>query len=81
MRRILIEDVCERHGENKYDNVKNYNVSVIEEGDDIIFLRKIVRGGADKSYGIAVAKLAGLPEEIINRAKIILDEKSKQNNL
>lgn len=67
--------------ENKYDNVKNYNVSVIEEGDDIIFLRKIVRGGADKSYGIAVAKLAGLPEEIINRAKIILDEKSKQNNL
>ena len=67
--------------ENKYANVKNYNISVIEKGDDIIFLRKIVRGGADKSYGIAVAKLAGLPDEIINRAKIILDEKSKQSNL
>ena len=48
---------------------KNYRISVKEIGDNIIFLRKIVRGGADKSFGIQVAKLAGLPAALIERAK------------
>ena len=48
--------------EGKLDGVKNYRITVKEYGDNIIFLRKIVRGGADKSFGIQVAKLAGLPE-------------------
>jgi DNA mismatch repair protein MutS len=52
--------------------VKNFNVAVREWNDQIIFLRKIVRGGADKSYGIQVARLAGLPGEVISRAKEIL---------
>ena len=51
--------------------VKNYRITVKENGDDIIFLRKVVRGGANRSFGIAVAKLAGLPNEIISRAKEI----------
>ena len=55
------------------NGVKNYNVAVREWNDQIIFLRKIVRGGADKSYGIQVARLAGLPPEIISRAKEILN--------
>jgi len=59
--------------EGKIDGVVNYRITVQEEGDDIVFLRKIVRGGADKSYGIHVARLAGLPDEIINRSKQILD--------
>ncbi len=58
--------------EGKLPGVKNYRVSVKEVGDDIIFLRKIVRGGADKSFGIQVARLAGLPEDVIVRAKEIL---------
>lgn len=53
--------------------VKNYNVAVREYGDQVIFLRQIVPGGTDKSYGIHVAKLAGLPQEVISRAKEILD--------
>ena len=53
--------------------VKNYNVAVREYGDQIIFLRQIVPGGADKSYGIHVAKLAGLPEEVVSRAKEVLE--------
>jgi len=52
--------------------VKNYNVAVREWNDQIIFLRKIIRGGADKSYGIQVARLAGLPPEVIARAKEVL---------
>jgi len=52
--------------------VKNFNVAVREWNDQIIFLRKIIRGGADKSYGIQVARLAGLPAEVISRAKEIL---------
>jgi DNA mismatch repair protein MutS len=52
--------------------VANYNVAVREWNDDIIFLRKILPGTADKSYGIQVAKLAGLPPSIVNRAKDIL---------
>ncbi|MBR3298203.1 MAG: DNA mismatch repair protein MutS [Clostridia bacterium] len=60
--------------EGKLDGVKNYRISVKEIGDSIIFLRKIVRGGADKSFGIQVAKLAGLPDQLIERAKSILSE-------
>lgn len=60
--------------EGKLDGVKNYRITVKEYGDDIIFLRKIVRGGADKSFGIQVAKLAGLPNDLIERAKMILSE-------
>lgn len=62
--------------EGKLDNVNNYCIAVKEKGDDIVFLRKIVPGGADKSYGIQVAKLAGLPESVLNRAKVIVEELS-----
>jgi len=58
--------------EDDIDGVKNYNISAKKRGDDIIFLRKIVRGGADDSYGIEVAGLAGVPDGVIKRAKIIL---------
>jgi len=54
------------------DGVKNFNVSVREWGDEIIFLRKIEEGPADKSYGIQVARLAGIPEEVVNRSKEVL---------
>ena len=60
--------------EGAIDGVKNYCISVEEKGEDIIFLRKIIRGGADNSYGIQVAKLAGVPVAVINRAKEILKE-------
>ncbi len=60
--------------ENLLDGVKNYNIAVKKRGDDITFLRRIVPGGADDSYGIEVAKLAGLPDWIIKRAKAILKE-------
>ncbi len=58
--------------EGTIDSVNNYCIAVKEQGDDIVFLRKIVTGGADKSYGIQVAKLAGVPDSVINRAKEIL---------
>ena len=60
--------------EGRIDGVKNYCISVKEQGDNIIFLRKIIRGGADKSYGIQVAALAGVPELITKRAKEIVAE-------
>ena len=60
--------------EGKIDNVNNYCIAVKEKGDDIIFLRKIVKGGADKSYGIQVARLAGVPDSVIQRAKEIVEE-------
>ena len=60
--------------EGKISNVNNYCIAVKEKGDDIVFLRKIVKGGADKSYGIQVAKLAGVPNPVINRAKEIVEE-------
>ena len=60
--------------EGKIHNVNNYCIAVKEKGDDIIFLRKIVKGGADKSYGIQVARLAGVPESVIMRAKEIVEE-------
>lgn len=62
--------------EGKIDNVNNYCIAVKEKGDDIVFLRKIVKGGADKSYGIQVAKLAGVPDTVIERAKEIVEELS-----
>ncbi|MDD3795775.1 MAG: DNA mismatch repair protein MutS, partial [Lachnospiraceae bacterium] len=52
----------------------NYCIAVKEKGDDIVFLRKIVKGGADKSYGIQVAKLAGVPDTVISRAKELVEE-------
>ncbi len=58
--------------EGLIDGVKNFCISVKEQGDDIIFLRKIIRGGADKSYGIQVAALAGVPESVTDRAKEIV---------
>ena len=60
--------------ENEIGGTKNYNISVKKRGDDITFLRRIVRGGADGSYGIEVAKLAGVPNAVVNRAKDILKE-------
>ena len=65
--------------EGKIDNVNNYCIAVKEKGDDIVFLRKIVKGGADKSYGIQVAKLAGVPDLVINRAKEIVEELSDED--
>ena len=62
--------------EGKIDSVNNYCIAVKEKGDDIVFLRKIVKGGADRSYGIQVAKLAGVPDTVINRAKEIAEELS-----
>ena len=60
--------------EGKMNNVNNYCIAVKEKGDDIVFLRKIVKGGADKSYGIQVAKLAGVPDMVIDRAKEIVTQ-------
>ena len=62
--------------EGALTGVNNYCIAVKEQGDDIVFLRKIIRGGADKSYGIQVAKLAGVPERIISRAKELVQELS-----
>ena len=60
--------------EDKLPNVKNYNIAVKKRGDQMIFLRKIVRGAADESYGVEVAKLAGLPAAVVSRAREILQE-------
>ena len=60
--------------ENELQGVKNFNIAVKKRGDDIIFLRRIVPGGADDSYGIEVAKLSGIPESVIKRAKDILKQ-------
>lgn len=65
--------------EGKIENVNNYCIAVKEQGDDIVFLRRIVKGGADKSYGIQVAKLAGVPELVISRAKEIVEELSEED--
>ena len=64
--------------EDKLPNVKNYNIAVKKRGDQMIFLRKIVPGAADDSYGVEVAKLAGLPAPVINRAREILEELESQ---
>lgn len=60
--------------EGKISGVNNYCIAVKEKGDDIVFLRKIIKGGADKSYGIQVAKLAGVPESVLTRAKELVEE-------
>ena len=60
--------------ENQFDGIVNYNIAAKKRGDSITFLRKIVRGGTDDSYGIEVAKLAGVPSEVVKRAKEILAE-------
>ncbi len=62
--------------EGKMNNVNNYCIAVKEKGDDIVFLRKIIKGGADRSYGIQVAKLAGVPDIVIDRAKEIAEQLS-----
>ena len=64
--------------ENELQGVKNYNIAVKKRGDDITFLRRIVRGGADDSYGIEVAKLGGIPEDVIKRAKQILKKTEEE---
>lgn len=65
--------------EGKLNSVNNYCIAVKEKGDDIVFLRKIVKGGADKSYGIQVAKLAGVPDNVIERAKEIVEKLSNND--
>ncbi len=66
--------------EDELEGVKNYNISAKKRGDEVIFLRKIVPGGADDSYGIEVAKLAGVPDSVIRRAKAVLSSlESKEN--
>lgn len=65
--------------DGKIEGVKNYHITVKERGEDIIFLRKIVEGGTDESYGIHVAKLAGVPKEVTNRANEILFKLEKKN--
>ena len=64
--------------EGQLPGVKNYNIAAKKKKDDIIFLRKIVPGGADQSYGIEVAQLAGVPGRVIDRARDILDELREQ---
>lgn len=63
--------------ESMIDGVKNYSIAVKKRGDDITFLRRIVRGGADQSFGIEVAKLAGVPDSVVKRAKVILKDLEK----
>ena len=65
--------------EDKLPGVKNYNIAIKSRGDDIVFLRKIIPGGADRSYGIEVAKLAGLPEAVVKKARGILKELESQS--
>ncbi len=67
--------------EEKIDGVKNYSIAVKEKGEDIIFLRKIVRGGTDESYGIHVARLAGVPKVVTNKANKILQSIERKNVL
>ncbi|MBR3697863.1 MAG: DNA mismatch repair protein MutS [Clostridia bacterium] len=63
--------------EEKIDGIKNYSVAVKEKGEDVIFLRKIIEGGTDESYGIHVAKLAGVPKQVVTRANKILNSLEK----
>ena len=59
--------------ENSLSGTANYNIAIKARGEDIVFLRKIIPGGADRSYGIEVAKLAGLPPQVLKRARVILN--------
>lgn len=65
--------------EGLVDGVRNYSIAVKKRGDDITFLRRIVKGGADQSFGIEVAKLAGVPDAVVRRAKVILKELEKNS--
>ena len=65
--------------EEKLKRVKNYHIAVTEKGHELVFLRKMVPGATDKSYGIHVARLAGVPEKVIERANEILEEIEKEN--
>ena len=65
--------------EGEIPGVKNYNIAAKKRGSDVIFLRKIVRGGADQSYGVEVAKLAGVPDRVVKRARQILEELESQD--
>ena len=67
--------------ENKLEGVKNYSIAVKEKGEDIIFLRKIIKGGTDESYGVHVAKLAGVPQVVTKRANEILKSIERKNVL
>ena len=67
--------------ENELPNVKNYNIAVKKRGDRMIFLRKIVPGATDDSYGVEVAKLAGLPNSVVARARQILQELESQEGV
>ena len=67
--------------ENTLPGTVNYNIAVRTRGEDIIFLRKILPGGADRSYGIEVAKLAGLPDKVVQRAKTVLKELEEENGV
>ena len=67
--------------ENTLSGTVNYNIAVKTRGEDIIFLRKIIPGGADRSYGIEVAKLAGLPDKVLRRAREILTELEAENGV
>jgi len=67
--------------EGQIDGVKNYNIAAKKRKDDVTFLRKIVRGGADQSFGIEVAKLAGVPDRVITRARAILEELESQGGV
>ena len=66
--------------ENELEGIRNYSIAVNKKGDSIRFLRKIVNGGVDESYGIDVAKLAGLPNKVIIRAREILSQMEEKNN-
>ena len=67
--------------EGELAGVKNYNIAAKKRGSDVIFLRKIVRGGADQSYGVEVARLAGVPDRVVRRARQILDELESGNGV
>ncbi|MGN1301156.1 MAG: DNA mismatch repair protein MutS, partial [Clostridia bacterium] len=67
--------------ENKIEGVKNYSIAVKEKGEDVIFLRKIVPGGTDESYGIHVAKLAGVPQAVVKRSNEILKSLERKSML
>ena len=66
--------------EDTLEGVKNYNIAVKKRGDDITFLRRIIRGPADGSYGVEVSKLAGVPSAVVKRAKVILEHLESTEN-
>ena len=65
--------------ENELNNVRNLKIEILEENNNLVFLRKIKKGKSDRSYGIEVAKLSGLPEEILNNAKNIMEKLSNED--